>query len=83
MDSKTDTDNDFPELKAIGEGLKRLRKEKGYSNYHKLAYDMGMTHSQYGGYEMGKNMNLSSLLKILRFHNIDLKMFINEYVTLD
>jgi len=67
-------------LRKIGAGLRKLRKEKGYSNYHKLAYDMDMTHSQYGGYEKGKNMNILTLMRILSYHQISLSKFFNEYV---
>ena len=80
MDSKKETSQELDELKRIGEGLKKLRKEKGYSNYHKLAYDMEMTHSQYGAYENGKNMNLLTLLRILHFHKISLTEFVNSHL---
>lgn len=77
---KKATKKELQELKAIGKGLRKLRKEKEYSNYHKLAYDMDMTHSQYGGYENGKNMNMLTLMRILSFHQISLSEFFNEYV---
>jgi transcriptional regulator with XRE-family HTH domain len=67
------------QLAALGKGLKKLRKERGYSNYHKLAYDMDMIHSQYGAYENGKNLTILTLLKILDFHKISFRDFINEY----
>lgn len=76
---KEATKGELETLKKIGAGLRQLRKERGYSNYHKLAYDMDMTHSQYGGYEKGKNMNVLTLLRILNFHKISLKDFISEY----
>jgi len=39
-----------------------------------------MIHSQYGAYENGKNLTMLTLLKILDFHKISLKDFVNEYV---
>ena len=80
MGSKEKLSQDELTLSAIGTGLKKLRKDRGYSNYHKLAYDMNMTHSQYGAYEVGKNMNILTLLKILDFHKITLKEFVNQYL---
>ena len=79
---KQPTKEELEQLKKIGEGLKKLRKDRGFSNYHKLAYDMEMTHSQYGGYEAGKNLNILTLLRILNFHNIDLSEFATKYTDL-
>lgn len=67
------------QLASLGEGLKNLRKDRGYSNYHNLAHDMNMIHSQYGAYENGKNLTILTLLKILDFHKISLIDFINRY----
>lgn len=79
MENSKGNELDLEVLRQIGVGLKQLRKERGYSNYHKLAYDMGMHHSQYGDYENGKNMNVLTLLRILRFHELSLKEFISQY----
>jgi transcriptional regulator with XRE-family HTH domain len=79
--SKESKKNQYDDqLLSLGQGLKKLRKERGYSNYHKLAYDMDMIHSQYGAYENGKNLTMLTLLKILDFHKITLKDFVNGYV---
>lgn len=80
MDSTKELSQEELYLNTIGAGLKKLRVERGYSNYHKLAYDMEMTHSQYGAYEAGKNMNILTLLRILDFHKISLKEFVNQYL---
>lgn len=65
-------------IKNLGAGLKRLRKAKGYSNYHKLAYDLDMAHSQYGSYESGKrNLTFKTLIRILTY----LKVSLTEYFT--
>lgn len=80
MDSTDKLSREEKHLQMIGSGLKKLRQDRGYSNYHKLAYDMEMTHSQYGAYEAGKNMNILTLLRILDFHKITLKEFVNQYL---
>lgn len=67
-------------LKSIGRGLKKLRTEKGFSNYYDLSHDIEMTPSQYGAYENGQNFTILTLLKILSFHEISLKEFLNKYV---
>ena len=58
------------QMKAIALSLKRLRIERGYSNYDNLAYDMGMSRSQYGAYENGQNLTLTTLMKILNHFNM-------------
>jgi transcriptional regulator with XRE-family HTH domain len=63
----------------ISSALKRLRIEKGYSNYDHLAYDIGMSRSQYGAYENGQNVTLLTLIKILNHFEMTLVDFF-EYV---
>ena len=69
-------------LNYISENLKRIRIEKGYSNYEYFAYEIGISRSQYGRYETGENMKVLTLLKILNFHNISFTEFfkgLDEY----
>lgn len=61
------------QMKEIASSLKRLRTEKGYSNYDHLSYDIGMARSQYGAYENGQNMTLATLIKIL--NHFDMTIF--------
>jgi transcriptional regulator with XRE-family HTH domain len=68
------------QLKNIGVALKKLRLDKGYTNYEYLAHDLNMSRSHYGKYEQGNNMTLVTLLKILNFHKISLTSFCNEYL---
>lgn len=67
------------QMTQISSALKRLRIEKGYSNYDHLAYDMGMSWSQYGAYENGQNITLLTLMKILNHFEMTLVDFF-EYV---
>lgn len=66
------------QLKRVGEALKKLRISKGHSNYDYFAYEIGMSRSQYGEYEKGKNMNLLTLMRILDHHNITIDEFFKE-----
>ena len=69
------------QLENIGQALKQLRIDSGYTNYENMAHDIKMARSQYGPYENGKNMNLYTLLKILNFHKITLTEFCNKYLS--
>jgi transcriptional regulator with XRE-family HTH domain len=52
-------------LQRIGRRLKALRKAKGYSNYEQFAYEHNIGRAQYGRYETGSDLRLSSLLRVL------------------
>jgi transcriptional regulator with XRE-family HTH domain len=54
------------ELEKLGARLKELRIAKGYSNYEQFAYDHNIPRAQYGRYERGQDLRISSLLKVLR-----------------
>jgi transcriptional regulator with XRE-family HTH domain len=64
-------------LKKIGERLKYFRKKAGYSNYEYFAYDHNISRPQYGKYEAGANIQLNTLIKILKAMNISLEEFFN------
>ena len=59
----------------VSKRLKEERQKKGYSNYEHLAYEIGISRSQYGKYENGGNMKLSTLLRILNHLEISFEEF--------
>ncbi|MBI6115988.1 helix-turn-helix domain-containing protein [Salegentibacter maritimus] len=65
-------------LQDLGNRLKYFRKLKGYTNYEHLAYDVGISRSQYGKYENGGNIKFSTLCRILEHLNVSLKEFFEE-----
>jgi transcriptional regulator with XRE-family HTH domain len=65
-------------LDQLGSRLKYYRKLKGYTNYEHLAYDLGISRSQYGKYENGGNIKFSTLCKILNHLNISLGEFFQD-----
>ena len=67
--------HDTPELNAIAERLKQLRKEKGYSNYEHIAFDLGMSRSAYWRLETGANFELKTLIKICTVLGVSLEEF--------
>ncbi|WP_338840567.1 helix-turn-helix transcriptional regulator [Flavobacterium ginsenosidimutans] len=69
-------------LKKIGERLKYFRKKAGYTNSDNFAYDNHISRPQYGKYEAGANIQLNTLIKILKLMNVTLEEFFqgfNEY----
>jgi hypothetical protein len=65
-------------LSNLGLRLKYYRKLKGYSNYEHLAYDLGISRSQYGKYENGGNIKFTTLCKILKQLDISLEEFFKD-----
>lgn len=63
------------ELELIGKKIKYLRIKNGYSNYEDFAYEADIARAQYGKYENGANLMITTLMKILKMHNISLAEF--------
>lgn len=82
---KTATSKDEPiekvterQLQNMGRRLQEIRKQKGYKNYEKFAYENDLPRAQYGRYERGQDLKFSSLLKVLRGFDITVKDFFSE-----
>ena len=71
-------DSEKIKLNQLGARLKYFRKSKGYSNYEHLAYDLGISRSQYGKYEKGGNIKFTTLCKILNHLNVTLEEFFKD-----
>jgi transcriptional regulator with XRE-family HTH domain len=66
-------------LKQVGERLKYYRKKAGFSNYEYFAYEHGFSRPQYGKYEAGANIQLNTLMKILKALNVSLEEFFEGF----
>jgi hypothetical protein len=64
-----------PRLKQIGQKLKQLRLDKGYSSYEAFAFDHELPRVGYGRHEQGSNLTLKSLLRLLDIHQVSLADF--------
>lgn len=65
-------------LKLIGDRIKELRKEAGYTSQEIFAYDSEIPRALYGRFEKGTNMTVVSLYKIIRAHNITFEDFFSS-----
>ena len=66
-------------LKKIGERLRYFRKKAGYTNSEYFAYENNISRPQYGKYEAGANIQLNTLIKILKAMNVTLEEFFNGF----
>ena len=64
--------------KRIGKRITELRKKAGYTNQESFAHDVDIARGQYTRYEVGSNMKLSSLYKILKFHKMTIEEFFGK-----
>jgi transcriptional regulator with XRE-family HTH domain len=64
--------------KKIGAKIKALRIEKGYTSYEDFAYENDISRSQFGKYERGTDMRISSLVKILLALDVDIEDFFSK-----
>jgi ribosome-binding protein aMBF1 (putative translation factor) len=65
-------------LKRLGERIKQLRIEKGYTSYEYFAYEHNISRAQFGRYERGEDLRFSSLLKVINALDISLEEFFGE-----
>lgn len=65
-------------LKQIGDRITNLRKMRGYTNYEIFAYENNISRAQYGRYEKGKDLNMSSFKKVLDALNVTPIEFFSE-----
>lgn len=64
--------------KRIGERLKALRIEKGYNSYEKFAFENDIDRAQYGRYERGGDLRISTLVRVLRALDVSIDEFFSE-----
>jgi len=72
--------NEYTEkqLQNLGNRLRELRIEKGFTNYEQFAFEHSLPRAQYGRYEQGQDLRFTSLLKVLKALDISLVEFFKE-----
>jgi transcriptional regulator with XRE-family HTH domain len=68
-------------LEAIGKNLQETRKAKGYKNYETFAFENEIPRTQYGRYERGHDLKVSSLLKVVHALGMPLSEFFKRLET--
>jgi len=65
-------------IQQIGDKLKQLRVQKGYTSYEHFAWENNLPRMQYWRMENGANITIKSLLKVLDVHGISLTKFFED-----
>jgi len=63
------------EILLLAERIKQLRKERGYSSQETFAYDNDYTLSYYSRLERGEDIRFTSLIKVCKALDVDLRTF--------
>ena len=66
------------QLTNLGNKLRELRIERGFTNYEQFAFEHNLPRAQYGRYEQGQDLRFSSLLKVLKAFDISLEEFFKK-----
>ena len=66
------------QLQKLGARIKDLRIRKGYTSYEYFAYEHDISRAQFGRYEQGQDLRLSSLIKIANAFGLTLHEFFSE-----
>lgn len=65
-------------LQKLGARIKALRIQKGYKSYEQFAFEHGISRTQFGRYEQGKDIQFSTLTRILVAFEISFRDFFSE-----
>ena len=65
-------------LKNIGERLRYFRKKAGFTSYEDFAYENEINRSQYSSYEAGGNIQLDTLVRILKALKVSFREFFSK-----
>ena len=66
------------QLALLGERIKALRIQKGYTSYEYFAYEHNISRAQFGRYEQGQDLRFSSLIKVVNAFGMTLDEFFSE-----
>jgi hypothetical protein len=66
------------QLKKLGKRLRELRISKGYTSLEIFAYDHGFGRAQYGRYEIGKDLQFTTLVRLVNCFDLTLGEFFDE-----
>lgn len=70
--------NPDKELQKLGNRIRQLRIERGYTNYEYFAYEHKISRAQFGRYERGEDLRYSSLLKVAQAFGMTLEQFFSD-----
>lgn len=65
-------------MKCIGQRIREVRISRGYTSQESFAYEHAISRTQYGRYERGEGLHVSSLIKLVKIFDMTLAEFFSE-----
>lgn len=66
------------QLEKLGKRLRELRLKKGYTSLEIFAYEHGFGRAQYGRYELGQDLQFTTLVRLVNCFEMSLEEFFIE-----
>jgi transcriptional regulator with XRE-family HTH domain len=66
------------QMKKVGNRIKQLRLQAGFTSYEYFAYEHDFSRAQVGRYERGQDLRISSLIRLVNAFGITLEEFFSE-----
>lgn len=66
------------QIKKLAARIRSLRIHNGYTSYESFAFEKGIHRAQYGRYEVGTDIQFTSLIKIAQSFGMTLEEFFGE-----
>lgn len=65
-------------LQKLGNRIKALRIKEGFTSYEYFAYEHDIPRAQFGRYEQGQDLRISSLVKVVNAFGMTMEEFFSE-----
>ena len=66
------------QLRKLGKRLRDLRIKKGFTSLEIFAYEHGFGRAQYGRYELGRDLQMTTLIRLVNCFDMTLEEFFSE-----
>lgn len=66
------------QLEKLGKRLRELRLKKGYTSLEIFAYEHGFGRAQYGRYELGQDLQFTTLVRLINCFDMSLEDFFGD-----
>jgi len=70
--------NSDEQLMKLGKRLRDLRIKKGFSSLEIFAYEHSFGRAQYGRYELGKDLQFTTLIRLVNCFDMTLSQFFSD-----
>jgi transcriptional regulator with XRE-family HTH domain len=66
-------------IKKLAERIRELRIKKGYSSFERFAFENDIDRSQYGKYERGADLRITTLVRVIKALDVKIDEFFKDW----